>query len=151
MKRVLLTFLALAAGLSATAAIAASGYRLAPWKDDLFKYPALLSSDANGDNVVVHQGDGSLAIARRADVDPQRIVRHDAHADDPALAFALSRLDDPSLGHVPMGIFRSVQRPTYDDLVRGQVDFAVEQLGGPATDDDLATLLAGKDSWNVVA
>ncbi len=104
---------------------------------------------AAGDNVVVRQDDGGLTVVARADADPTRIIRHRVHADDPSMAFALSRLDDPSLGHVPMGIFRSVQRPTYDDLVRGQIDAAVERSGGAAGDDDLSALLAGKDSWTV--
>jgi 2-oxoglutarate ferredoxin oxidoreductase subunit beta len=76
-------------------------------------------------------------------------VRHDAHADDPSLAFALSRLDDPSLAHVPMGIFRDVERSTYDDLVRAQIDGTVSGAGGPASDQDIADLLAGRDSWMV--
>ena len=104
-----------------------------------------------GDRVVVRRDNGSLAVVSRVDADPARVVRHDAHADDPSTAFALSRLDDPSLTHVPMGIFRSVERPTYDDLVRVQIDTAVAQSGGEATDDDLSALLAGKDSWTVGA
>jgi hypothetical protein len=36
-----------------TAAAADAAYRLAPWKDDLFKYPALLSSKDDGAYVVV--------------------------------------------------------------------------------------------------
>ena len=76
-------------------------------------------------------------------------MRHDAHADDPSVAFALSRLDDPTLAHVPMGIFRDVERSTYDDLVRAQIDGTVTGAGGPATDQDLADLLAGRDSWMV--
>ena len=66
---------------------------------------------------------------------------HDAHADDPSLAFALSRLDDPTLAHVPMGIFRDVERSTYDDLVRAQIDGTISGAGGPATDQDIAELL----------
>jgi len=104
---------------------------------------------AAGENVVVRQDDGSLAVVARAGADPTRVIRHHVHADDPSMAFALSRLDDASLAHVPMGIFRSVERPTYDDLVRGQIDVAVESSGGPADDDDLGALLAGKDSWTV--
>lgn len=104
---------------------------------------------AAGNNVVVRSNDGSLLVVPRDVADPDRIVRHDAHADDPALAFALSRLDDPTLAHVPMGVFRDVERPTYDDLVREQIDGAVTTAGGPATDEDLAALLAGRDSWTV--
>jgi 2-oxoglutarate ferredoxin oxidoreductase subunit beta len=53
------------------------------------------------------------------------------------------------MAHMPMGIFRNVTRPSYDDLVRAQVDDSVTKAGGPATDADLATLLHGKDTWNV--
>ena len=48
-----------------------------------------------------------------------------------------------------MGVFRQVQRPTYDDLVRAQVDAAVTTAGGPGTDDDLTDLLRGRDTWTV--
>ena len=41
-------------------------------------------------------------------------------------AFALSRLDSPTWRTCPMGIFRSGHRPTYDDLVRDQVDAAID-------------------------
>jgi 2-oxoglutarate/2-oxoacid ferredoxin oxidoreductase subunit beta len=104
---------------------------------------------AAGSNVVVRRDDGSLDVLPRAEADPATIVRHDAHADDSSLAFALSRLDDPSLAHVPMGVFRDVERSTYDDLVRAQIDRTVSDAGGPATDQDLADLLAGRDSWMV--
>ncbi len=78
-----------------------------------------------------------------------RVVVHDAGADDPSSAFQLSRLDDPTMAHVPMGIFRNVSRPTYDDLVRAQVDDAVTGAGGSVTDTDIAALLHGKDAWAV--
>jgi hypothetical protein len=44
---------------------------------------------------------------------------------------------------------RQVERPTYDDLVRGQLDAAIAAAGAPATDADLAALIAGKDTWTV--
>jgi 2-oxoglutarate ferredoxin oxidoreductase subunit beta len=72
---------------------------------------------------------------------------HDAHADNPAQAFEISRLDDGAMTHVPIGIFRQVDRPTYDDQVRGQVASARQQQG----DGDLAALLAGNDTWTVSA
>jgi 2-oxoglutarate ferredoxin oxidoreductase subunit beta len=53
------------------------------------------------------------------------------------------------MAHMPMGIFRNVSRPSYDDLVRGQIGEVVAQAGGPATDVDLAALLHGKDTWTV--
>ena len=70
-------------------------------------------------------------------------------AVDPAQAFALSRLDTPEMTHVPMGIFRSVDRPTYDDQVRAQVEAAVDTAGGVATAADLDALIRGRDTWTV--
>ncbi len=93
--------------------------------------------DADGVLRVVEQGPGVVPVV------------HDAQAADPSAAFALSRLDDVSMAHVPVGVFRSVQRPTYDDLVRQQVGAAVQGAGGRASDADLAALLAGSDTWQV--
>ena len=41
--------------------------------------------------------------------------------EDPSYAFALSRLSGQDLEHTVMGVFRQVQRPTYDDGAREQV------------------------------
>ncbi|MGH3506088.1 MAG: 2-oxoacid:ferredoxin oxidoreductase subunit beta [Nocardioidaceae bacterium] len=71
-------------------------------------------------------------------------VVHDAHADDPSQAFTISRLDEGTMAHVPIGIFRQVERPTYDDLVREQIASAQD-----AGEGDLAALLAGSDTWMV--
>lgn len=98
---------------------------------------------------VVRTPSGHLGVAAVADVGTDALLVHDAHSADPSVQFALSRLDDPSMAHVPVGVFRAVQRPTYDDMVRAQVGSAVESAGGPASDDDLARLLAGKDTWTV--
>ena len=43
----------IAAALLAAPAAAAEPYRLAPYKDDLFKYPAVLDTEDNGDYIVV--------------------------------------------------------------------------------------------------
>jgi 2-oxoglutarate ferredoxin oxidoreductase subunit beta len=102
-----------------------------------------------GERGVIRDADGSLQIALVADVGEAAVLVHDAHDPNPAVQFALSRLDESSLSHVPVGVLRSVSRPTYDDLVRAQVSEAVEANNGPATDDDLTDLLAGKDTWTV--
>jgi 2-oxoglutarate ferredoxin oxidoreductase subunit beta len=99
--------------------------------------------------VVVRTDAGSLQVVPRAEADPSRVIRHDPHALDPSQQFAIARLDGPEMAHVPVGIFRDVARPTYDDLVREQVDHAVSSGGGAATDDDVAALLAGPDTWTV--
>ena len=101
------------------------------------------------DKYVARGDSGELKVVASEGADMSRVVIHDAGADDPSAAFQLSRLDDPTMAHVPMGIFRNVSRPTYDDLVRAQVDDAVTKAGGPPTDTDLAALLHGKDAWAV--
>jgi 2-oxoglutarate/2-oxoacid ferredoxin oxidoreductase subunit beta len=75
------------------------------------------------------------------------ILVHDAHATSATTAFALTRLADPdTLHHTPIGVLRSVERPVYDTLMTEQLDTAVEQNGK----GDLATLLAGNDTWTVI-
>jgi 2-oxoglutarate ferredoxin oxidoreductase subunit beta len=104
------------------------------------------------EKVVVRSTSGfgvEVVTATEAAATGREVVVHDATTPDPSLAFALSRLDDVSMAHVPVGVFRSVARPTYDDLVREQLSDAVEAVGGHPTDDDLAALLAGSDTWTV--
>ncbi|HET9655534.1 MAG TPA: 2-oxoacid:ferredoxin oxidoreductase subunit beta [Kineosporiaceae bacterium] len=98
---------------------------------------------------VVRHPDGTLTVADVATAGACAVLVHDARHPDPSVQFALSRLDDPGMSHVPVGVFRDVIRPTYDDQVRGQLDTAREAAGGPPTDDDLFALLAGKDTWTV--
>ncbi|MET8753766.1 2-oxoacid:ferredoxin oxidoreductase subunit beta, partial [Streptomyces sp. NPDC004667] len=50
------------------------------------------------------------------------------------------------LHHTPIGVFRDTTRPVYDTLMADQLEAAVEQKGK----GDLATLLAGNDTWTVV-
>ncbi len=99
--------------------------------------------------VAVRDAQGHLQITGAEDADPSQVVVHDAGAADPSQAFALSRLDDGTMAHVPMGIFRNVSRPTYDDLVRAQVAGQTAEAGGPARDEDLSRLLHGSDTWTV--
>jgi 2-oxoglutarate ferredoxin oxidoreductase subunit beta len=49
------------------------------------------------------------------------------------------------VARTPVGIFRDVTRPTYDDLARAQVQHAVDTQG----EGELAALLAGGDTWTV--
>jgi 2-oxoglutarate/2-oxoacid ferredoxin oxidoreductase subunit beta len=101
---------------------------------------------ANGEYCVVRSG-FSLDVAKTADVAVGDIVVHDANVEDPAYAFALSRLSDQNLEHTVMGIFRQVSRATYDDSARGQVNSAIEAI--PSDRNALQSLLRGRDTWTV--
>jgi 2-oxoglutarate ferredoxin oxidoreductase subunit beta len=88
---------------------------------------------------------GSLEPVPVAGAPEGSLLTHDAHAPDPSYAFALSRLDDAGFEHTPIGVLRSVPRPSYDELMSAQIEQAREQQG----DGDLAALLAGSDTWRV--
>ncbi|WP_445166016.1 2-oxoacid:ferredoxin oxidoreductase subunit beta [Mycolicibacterium sp. Dal123E01] len=101
---------------------------------------------ANGEYCVVKSGFG-LDVAKTADVAVSDIVVHDATIADSAYAFALSRLSDQNLEHTVMGVFRQVNRPTYDDGARDQVRMAREAT--PHDRHALQSLLRGRDTWTV--
>ncbi|MTD45990.1 2-oxoacid:ferredoxin oxidoreductase subunit beta [Conexibacter sp. W3-3-2] len=89
---------------------------------------------------VVHGADGDLEVVALADADESRIVVHDARRENPALAFALSRLSSHPDGPTPIGVFRDVSRPVY------QAD--VPPPAAPSA-QDLHGLLHAGDTWTV--
>jgi len=101
---------------------------------------------ADGEYCVVKSGFG-LEVAKTADISADQIVIHDAQLEDPAYAFALSRLSEQNLDHMVMGIFRQVSKPTYDDAARQQLTAAREAKAHDTA--ALQTLLRGKDTWTV--
>ncbi|MCU1620033.1 MAG: korB, partial [Modestobacter sp.] len=68
------------------------------------------------------------------------------HRTDPTYAFALSRLSSQDLRYTPMGVFRSVDKPVYDQMMADQLHDAAT-----TTPTDFDTILAGTDSWTVPA
>jgi len=99
-----------------------------------------------GEYCVVQDG-FELEVVKTANVSADRIVVHDAHADNPAYAFALSRLSEQSLDHTIMGVFRQTARPCYDDAAREQV--AAARDATPHDGAALQSLLRGRDTWTV--
>jgi 2-oxoglutarate ferredoxin oxidoreductase subunit beta len=103
----------------------------------------------DGSKCVVHGKAGGVEIANTSDVDPDQIVVFDSRNPDPTLAFAISRLTDAGVLHQsPIGIFRNVDRPTYDDQARAQVTDASKEIEDPAA--RLAALVTGPDTWTIV-
>lgn len=97
-----------------------------------------------GDKCVVRDADGDLRVADVAEVGVEAAIVHDAHRSDPSLAFALSRLTDQGkIRQAPIGIFRDVDRPAYDDLVRSQVSVPDDRAAA------LQALLTGPETWTV--
>jgi len=76
-------------------------------------------------------------------------IVHDPAIDDPAYAFALSRLSGSDLNTTPIGVFRSVQRPSYDEIVQKQlVDAKAKASGTP--EQMLNNLLNAGDTWTIL-
>ncbi len=104
----------------------------------------------DGEFCVTHPpGAFGLKVIPTAQADPTEIMVHDATVTEPDYAFALSRLPGEDLRNTPIGVFRCVDRPCYDDLVRGQVDTAKAKLVGEPN-AELGALLNSGDTWTIV-
>ncbi len=72
------------------------------------------------------------------------LLVHDETRQDPTIAGILARMRWPEFP-VPMGVLRAVGRPTYDELMEGQIEAAVARQG----EGDLEALFAEGDTWTV--
>jgi len=80
-----------------------------------------------------------------ADVGKDDILVHDESAAEPTLAYFLSRMGPPDFP-TPVGVFRCISKPVYDQSLMAQVKAAQE--GSPP---DLDTLYRQAESWTVPA
>ena len=85
-----------------------------------------------------HSASGGRSASAADDPD---VLVHDPSMDDPTTAFALSRLT----GVTPVGVFRDIDSPSYDELMDEQLVSAKEKQGP----GDLMGLLHGGDTWDV--
>jgi 2-oxoglutarate ferredoxin oxidoreductase subunit beta len=99
----------------------------------------------DGEKGVVQHTDGSAQVVRVADVGEEALLVHDPKHREPSLGFALSRLQYETDGAIPLGVFRSIERPVYDELMSEQLERAREQRG----EGDLEALLHSGDTWTV--
>lgn len=72
------------------------------------------------------------------------LLFHDEKAADPGIAFMLARMRKPEFPE-PVGVFRAIQRPTYDELVNKQMEDAVAKQG----EGDLDQLFSSGETWVV--
>ena len=100
---------------------------------------------ADGSRGVMMQSDGRLRICDVAEVGEDALLVHDEAREPAGLAFQLSRLASGPHEPTPIGVFRAVERPTYEQLVQDQL-LAAQERQGPG---DLATLLASGGTWEV--
>jgi 2-oxoglutarate/2-oxoacid ferredoxin oxidoreductase subunit beta len=77
-------------------------------------------------------------------INEAELIVHDEKAPDSYLAYMLARMEYPDYP-VPVGVFRDVEKPTYEDLLSGQVQTAIEKMGA----GDLMKLLNAGDTWTI--
>ena len=65
--------------------------------------------------------DGSAEVVSVAEAGEEALMVHDEHHPEASLAFALSRLTLDAVGAAPVGVFRDVERPSYDELLNDQL------------------------------
>ena len=72
------------------------------------------------------------------------LLFHDEKTPEPSLAYLLSRMRHPDFPE-PIGVFRAVERPTYNDLLNGQISEERHSKGK----GDLQKLFDAGDTWTV--
>ena len=101
---------------------------------------------ANGEHGVMLDEFGEAHVVSVADVGLEGILVHDEQRPEPSLAFALSRLASGPYEPTPVGIFRAIQRPSYEIELSRQLAAVQERGGAP----DLDGLLGSGNVWEVV-
>jgi 2-oxoglutarate ferredoxin oxidoreductase subunit beta len=72
------------------------------------------------------------------------LLVHDIYLTDPSVAFMLARMEQPDFPQ-PVGIFRAVERSTYEGLMMDQIDAAIAKVGSGS----LEKLLNSGETWTV--
>jgi len=72
------------------------------------------------------------------------LLVHDIYLKDPSVAFMLARMEQPDFPQ-PVGIFRAIERATYEEMMVDQIDAAVAK-SGPGS---LEKLINSGDTWVV--
>ena len=111
----------------------------------VLEHGAPIRFGAENERGVIQRSDGSCELVDVAEVGEDALLRHDEHHREPSLAFALSRIAHTPHGPTPIGVFRAVERPVYNELMEGQLAAAAEQKGV----GDLDTLIRGGDTWTI--
>jgi 2-oxoglutarate/2-oxoacid ferredoxin oxidoreductase subunit beta len=94
---------------------------------------------------VMMQPDGRLRICDVNEVGEDALLVHDEARESAGLAFQLSHLASGPREPTPIGVFRAVERRTYESMMQDQL-IAAQERSGPG---DLGKLLASGGTWQV--
>jgi 2-oxoglutarate ferredoxin oxidoreductase subunit beta len=118
-----------------------------PVRDDRMLYlehgkPLIFGKD--GEKGIRLNGTHLDVVTLGGGISQSDLLVHDETAKYPTLAFLLGRMEYPEFP-VPVGVFRAVERPTYEHLLEMQIETAIHQWGK----GDLRKLLHGTETWVV--
>jgi 2-oxoglutarate ferredoxin oxidoreductase subunit beta len=82
-------------------------------------------------------------VVNVAEVGEKALLVHDEQAKEPTLAYLLSRMGPPDFP-TPVGVFRAIKKPVYDQMLMSQVRAAKTR-----DTSDLAALYRRADTWTV--
>ena len=106
--------------------------------------PLVFGQDQNRGVRLVGLRPEAVALTNGGAASCAELLVHDEAAADTTLAHLLSRMIYPDLPEC-VGVLRRVDRPTYGDLLDGQIEETVRSEGP----GDLNALFAGEDAWVV--
>ncbi len=89
-------------------------------------------------------GKGEPEVVNLSEVKEDDLLFHNESAEEPGHAFLLARMRWPTMPE-PMGVFRCIERPTYDAAVARQLTDAVAKQG----EGNLEDLFNSGDTWDV--
>jgi 2-oxoglutarate/2-oxoacid ferredoxin oxidoreductase subunit beta len=83
-------------------------------------------------------------VVNLADCRPEELLVHKEDDPSPTYAYLLTQMEYPEMP-VPFGVIRSIEKPTYDDMLNDQVKFAIDKKGR----GDVKQALFTEDVWTV--
>ncbi|MDF1664941.1 MAG: thiamine pyrophosphate-dependent enzyme [Planctomycetota bacterium] len=92
------------------------------------------------------KGLGAEVVEFDPETPPSDLLVHDVASPSSLHAYMLTEFDYPEMP-IPIGVFRQVERPTYEDSLHEQNRIAIENKGK----GDLKSLLHGTNTWEVNA
>ncbi|MFO0918364.1 MAG: 2-oxoacid:ferredoxin oxidoreductase subunit beta [Planctomycetaceae bacterium] len=99
---------------------------------------------AKRDKGIRLNGAGHPEVVSLSEVKEDDLLFHNEKADDPSLAFMLGRMRYPTMPE-PMGVFRCVEKATYDESTDQQLKATIQKMGP----GDLNELFNSGDTWEV--
>jgi 2-oxoglutarate ferredoxin oxidoreductase subunit beta len=97
----------------------------------------------NRDKGIRSRGE-ALEVVELSKVLPDELVIHDEGALNSSMAFRLAQMHYPEFPE-PLGVFRAVQKPAYEEMLMGQIAAARQKEGPPKLD----RLFHAGETWKV--